>query len=403
MRTYTYRARNVAGRIVEGTVRADDTDDAHRQLEEDALIPVEIRLAAEKKRGAAIGFFSPKVKAQDIIVFTRQLSTVLRASMPISQALRVLKAQADNATLKNVLEDVGNSIAGGSRLSEALAEFPRIFPSHYINIVISGETGGSLVQSLTNMADWLERETEIKAEIKSALRYPILVIVALLIAAILMLTFVVPRFAGFFETSTVALPMPTRILMAGNDLVRHYWMAVVGVIVGVGAAIFFLLKKPLIRLQFDKLKFRVPIMGPLYTKIVISRFSRVFSMLLRNGIPVLRALEISPSTVPNTFLKDSVENIRQGIQNGGTVSDGFNQVPIFPPMVASLIAIGEKTGTLDDMLELVITQYDTDIRYTLRNLTTMIEPVITAVIAVAVLFLALAVFLPIWNMSQVLK
>lgn len=402
MRTYKYRAQNKVGRIVEGTIRAADSDGACRLLENEGLTPVNVDLAAEKKVWRTGGFFSIRVKDEDIIVFTRQLSTILKSGMPVLQALHVLRTQTANATLKQVLEDIGNSIAGGSRLSEAFAEFPKIFSFQYVSIVVSGEKGGGLVEALLSMADWMEHELEIKTQIKSALRYPVMVVVALIIAATLMLIFVVPRFAGFFARSTVQLPLPTRILIGANQVVQHYWPAALGAIIVSGVAIFFLLRMPLIRFNFDRLKFRLPIMGPVYGKIMISRFTRVFSMLVRNGVPVIKALEIAPAVVANTYLTESAKEARQTIQAGSSIFEGFDQSPVFPPIMTSLIGIGEKTGTLSEMLDLVVTQYDMDIRYTLKNLTTMIEPVITVVVAVGVLFLALAVFLPIWNFSRVL-
>ena len=403
MRTYAYRARNTAGRMVAGTVRAADTNDAYALLENDGLVPVAIDPAAGKKRVRASRLFGARVRDEDVIVFTRQLSTMLKAGMPILQALQVLGGQADSPALRQALDSIGKVIDGGSRLSEAMAQFPRIFSPQYVSIVVSGESGADMVEVLLRIAEWMERELDIRTEIKSALRYPIMVAIALVAAAALMVAFVIPRFAVFFARSNVPLPLPTRMLVAGNEMLQHYWPVIVGIIVALPIIAFFLLKVPAIRLRFDRLKFRLPVTGRLYSEIVISRFARIFSMLVRNGVSVLKALEISSNVVSNTYLQESTDAARQSIEGGSSIYEGFNNVSLFPALMTSLIAIGEKTGTLDDMLDFIIVQYDMDIRYSLKNLTAMVEPIITVVIGVGVLFLALAVYLPIWNLSQVLR
>ena len=409
MQTYTYRACNKTGKIINGTMRAADSDSVYEQLENEELVPVYIRLETirldagkvEKQEKHAPRLFGGRIKDHELIVFTRQLSTMLKAGMPILRAVEVLREQTENETFKKVLTGVCRTIGGGSSLSEALSAFPNVFSSQYINIVYSGETGGTLDNVLLNIAEWMERELEVRTEIKSALRYPCMVFVALVAVGILMVIFVIPRFAGFFTRGDVELPLPTKMMVAGNTLIQHYWPAIIGVIIVVGLSIFFLLKNPLIRLQFDKLKFQLPIMGPLYSKIMISRFSRVFAMLVKNGISVLKALDICPSVVPNTYFRTAIRDARQQIQGGSSIFDGFKRLTIIPPIMSNLVAIGEETGKLDEMLDYVVIQYDMDIKYSLKNLTGMIEPVITVVMGVVVLFLALAVFLPIWNMSQV--
>ena len=274
-------------------------------------------------------------------------------------------------------------------------------PSHYFNN--RRHVTGDLVKALSSIAQWMERELEIRTAIKSALRYPLMVCIALIMAAIIMLTFVIPKFAAFFVKSTVALPLPTRMLLAGSNLIQHSWPILLGAAIVIGVGAVFLMRVPSVRLQIDKMKFHMRLFGPVYTKIVVARFGRIFAMLVRNGVPVLKALEIAPAVVANTFFRKLLVNVRQFIQDGNTIADAFlNEMPIFPPMVTSLIAVGEKTGSLDDMLDQVVDFYDMEINYTLKNMTTMIEPIITVVIGAGALFLALSIFLPIWNMSQAL-
>lgn len=403
MRVYTYRARNMSGRIVEGTLQADNSHHAHKRLEDDGLIPVEIRLAAGPEAARGRGLFRARVKDEELIMFTRQLGTLLKAGVPILQALDVLRRQTDSPRLKQALAEAVLNIEGGTRLSQALAEFPDIFSPQYVNIIVSGESGGDMVQSLSSIADWLEREMEFKNEIKAALRYPAIVIVALVVAALIMVGFVIPRLAAFLRQGNVALPLPTRMLVGGSDFIQHNAVLITGCLVGLGALIFLVLKIPSVRLAVDRAKFTLPLMGPLYTRIAISRFSHVFSLLVRNGVTVMRALEILPGVIPNTFLKACIQNVRKSIQDGSSIAEGFSHIPVFPPLVISLVSIGEKTGSLDAMLDHVVAQNNTEIRFKLKNLTSQIEPLITLVLGVGVLFLALAILLPMWNMAQAIK
>ncbi|MBU0714789.1 MAG: type II secretion system F family protein [Verrucomicrobia bacterium] len=403
MRNYTYRARNLTGRIVEGTIRANDQNAAYEQLTEDKLIPVEILPVTASTENAMSRLFFERIRDEDVILFTRQLSTMLKAGIPIVQTMEILRDQIENKRFKQILSGVSRTLTAGSRLSEAMSEYPNVFAREYVSIVVSGETGGDLVKALSSIAQWMERELEIRTAIKSALRYPLMVCIALIMAAIIMLTFVIPKFAAFFVNSTVALPLPTRILLAGSNLLQHSWPILLGMAIIIGVGTVFLMRVKSVRLQIDKIKFHMRLFGPVYTKIVVARFGRIFAMLVRNGVPVLKALEIAPTVVANTFFQKLLVNVRQFIQDGNTIADAFlNEMPIFPPMVTSLIAVGEKTGSLDDMLDQVVDFYDMEINYTLKNMTTMIEPIITVVIGAGALFLALSIFLPIWNMSQAL-
>lgn len=403
MRNYTYRARNLTGRIVEGTIQANDQNAAYEQLTKDTLIPVEIIPATASAENAVSRLFSERIRDEDIILFTRQLSTMLKAGIPIVQTIEILRDQIENKRFKQILAGVSRTLTAGSRLSEAMAEYPKVFAREYVSIVVSGETGGDLVKALSSIAQWMERELEIHTAIKSALRYPLMVCVALIMAAIIMLTFVIPKFAAFFAKSTVPLPLPTRMLLAGSNLLQHSWPILLGMTIVIVVGAVFLVRVKSVRLQIDQMMFHMRPFGPVYTKIVVARFGRIFAMLVRNGVPVLKALEIAPAVVANTFFKKLLANVRQFIQDGNTIADAFlNEMPILPPMVTSLVAVGEKTGSLDDMLDQVVDFYDMEINYTLKNMTTMIEPIITVIIGAGALFLALSIFLPIWNMSQAL-
>lgn len=402
MKTFEYRARNPAGRIIEGSIRAVDERDVHARLEAEGVVPVAIRPAAGR-RAEGLRVFRPKVRAEEMIFFTRQLSTLLKAGMPILQAMDVMRRQTRDRVLKDVLEAIARRITGGFQLSAAMAEFPHVFSEEYVSVVVSGESGGDLVEALLGIAAWMERELETRTEIRSAIRYPVMVLFAMVAAATIMVTFVIPRFAMFFSRANVPLPLPTRMLVLGNLWLQSYWPFLVGGLAALGTGIVVLLRIPAVRLQYDALKLHLPVTGALYEKILVSRFARVFSMLIRTGVPVIRALEIAPHVMANTALKQAVRRIRQNVETGNSVSESFEETGIFPPLMTGLMAIGEKTGSLDEMMNLMAAQYDMDIKYALKNLTTMIEPIVTVIMGAGVLFLALATFLPIWNLVQVVK
>lgn len=402
MKTFRYRAQNSTGRIIENTIKADSLAQAQQLLDKEGLTPIRITPEAETRSHVLSGLFQGQVKDEELIAFTRQLGTMLKAGLPILQTLQVLKLQSDNPKLRDISEQAAARINGGARLSEALAEYPKVFSPQYVNIVASGESGADLVHALSSLADWMERELEIKTEIKAAIRYPIIVLVAMVLVSALLVSFVIPRFAQLFSSSGVPLPLPTRMLVQGNALFQHYWPAILVVVGLMVAGVMALLKMPFVRLRVDEWKFHMPMVGVVYSKLAISRFSHILSMLVRSGVPLLRSLEVAPGVIGNLYLSQRVNDARQSIQNGSSIADGFRQIPILPPMVISLVAIGERTGAVDEMLDHLVVQYDRDVRYALKTLSAMIEPVITVIMGIGILFLALAMFLPIWNMSHVI-
>lgn len=401
MKNFSYRARNLSGKIVDGSIRADTQTDVLSMLERDGLVPVEIKEATQKvsRIKHVLPFIRP-VPVTDIIVFTRQFSTMLKAGVPILQALRALKAQTSNPVLSDTIESIALSITDGASLSDAMKEHPDVFTPQYVSVVVSGESGADLVQALLRMADWLEREEEVKKEIISFLRYPVIVLLSLIGAAGVIIGFVIPKFSMFYSRANVQLPLPTRILVHCADFVRIH-LATIFVIFLLLLAIPLIVKIPGIRGIFDQLKFRFPVIGSLYSKIVMSRFCRILSMLIKNGVPVIKSLEIAVNIIPNTYFKRAIAIARVRIIEGSSIFDGLEYAEIFPPFLTNLIAVGEKTGTLDEMLDFAVTQYDIDIKYTFRKLTAMIEPLVTCIVGVLLLLFALAVYLPIWDLSKV--
>lgn len=402
MALYRYKARNVTGQVTEGEIRASDNNEAVRQLEAQGLLPLSIEVSATVQAGRETAKRA-RVADREIIIFTRQLAAMLRAGIPIIQALQVIGEQTADSTVRQITESARHRISGGARLSDALSDFPRVFRREYIHVVVSGESGADMVDGLFQLADWMEHDLEVMAAVKSAVRYPVLVIIALIAAMALAVFFIIPRFSLLYTKASVDLPLPTQLLMSASLWLNTHvsWFLVgIGLLATASIALYNL---PGSRLKFDRFMLSCPVVGRLYTGIIIARFCRILSMLIRNGVPVIKALEVAAPVAGNLFLREAVELARNRIQQGSTITDGLAAGKAFPPMVMHLVAVGEKTGQLDNMLDFIVAQYDTEVRYGVKNLVSMIEPAMTLVVGVGVLFLALAVYLPIWNMSKIVR
>ncbi len=403
MYSYAYRAVNRLGHPVQGRVRAANLQEAQRQIEANELVPIEIRSAEETMRRGAARFRRLRVRPRDFILFNRQFAALLNAGVPILQALEVLRSQAASPALRAVASRLQETVSGGARLSEAVAEFPRVFPASFIHMLMAGETSGSLPEVLRRAADWMEREEQTCADIRAAVRYPIAVLIALVLASLTLVTMVIPTFARLFARSRVPLPWPTRMLLAINDVLQaHGSKLLIGLILLI-VAIRLLLRISVLRQAWDRRLFHLPVIGAPYTQVVLARFARILALLVRSGVPVIRSLQLAPGVVANTYFRACAQEVLQEVESGASVVEGFQRCALFPRMLVSLVGVGEKTGTLDEMLEHLATEFEAETRYRLRTLTSTLEPVITVIVALGVLFLALAVYLPIWSLSDVLR
>ncbi|MBP1746279.1 MAG: Type secretion system domain protein, partial [Deltaproteobacteria bacterium] len=343
------------------------------------------------------------VRYDDIIFFTRQLQTVIRAGIPMLTGLRALEEQTSNVKLRAAIREMAQEIDKGASLSDALMKQKKLFPDLYTSMVKAGEVGGSLEEVLDRLATLLEFQLKTKETLKSAIRYPIFVVTTLAIAFLVLINFVVPRFAVLFRGAKTELPLPTRMLLIINDIFQHYGIyLVVFIVLAFGA--FFLYKRTAAgTLAIDRLKLRAPLIGPIILKICMSRFANMFENLIKVGIPVVRALEVVSRTVGNEYIAQKILEISGKIEKGLGISRPLKEAEIFPPLVIHLISTGEQTGSLEDMLKEVSTHYDREITYSINRLSTWIEPLLTAGLSLMVLFLALAIFLPWWNMMGALR
>lgn len=404
MPQYRYKARDKEGVLITGTMEAGRKEAVADQLSGMGYIPVLIEEQEEGLLAAPdLSRWFNKVRSHDLIVFSRQLATLLGAGVPFIQSLVSIEKQSENKRLKGAIADIRREVEAGSAFSDALANHPGVFSPMYVSMVRAGETGGILEEILNRLAFLAEHDAETRARVKAAVRYPLIVIIAVVAAFIFLVSSVIPRFAGIFERFKTELPFPTRVLMGINYAVQHYWyLILLGIAAIVGGTIWYL-RTPAGRWQWDRVKLKIPIFGALFQKVAISRFARIFSALQKSGLTMLLILDITAETVGNVAIARAIEAMRESVRQGKTLAAPMEESGFFPPLVVQMVAIGEETGDIDVMLAKVSDYYDMEVEYSLRNLSTMIEPILLLAVGGIVLFLALGIFLPMWDMIRLFK
>jgi len=404
MPLYRYRARDKDGALHAGTMEAARKEGVADQLSGMGHIPV---LIEEQEpagvSGIDLGALFVRVTSQDLIIFSRQLSTLTSAGIPFIQSLVTLERQSENSLLKNAIAQIRRDVEAGSSFSDALARQPRIFNKLYISMVRAGETAGILDDILSRLALLAEHEAETRERVKTAVRYPLIVVIAISLAFAFLVTFVIPKFATLFAQFKTELPLPTRILIGINYVVMNYWyLIILAIILTVGGVIGYL-RTPAGRWQWDRLKLKLPIFGILFQKVALSRFARVFAAMQKSGISMMLTLEIAGETVGNVVISRAVESMGVSLRDGKGLTAPMSASGLFPPLVIQMMSVGEETGQLDTMLNKVSDYYDMDVEYTLRRLSTMIEPILLLFVGCMVLMLALGIFLPMWNLMSLFK
>jgi len=405
MPIFKYRVRDKSGNPVVGTIDAPNLQVAGDQLYTLGYLPISIEVA-EKTLSLNLSDLLrrfQKVKVEEIILFSQQLSALYKAGLPLLGGLESITQQVKNKKLKMVLEEVRKQIEGGSTLHGAMSKYPEVFSTVYINMVRAGETSGMLGESLDRFVTLSERELQTRQRVKEATRYPKIVIFSLTIAFVVLISFVIPRFAQVFAQFKTPLPLPTRIMIGINDIFQIYWYLVLIVAFGIPILLKRYLQTEKGRYFWDRLKMRIPVFGPLFLKIALSRFAYTFAMLNRSGIPILQTLEITSTTINNIMLSQSVEEISRNVREGRGLADSMRETQMFTPLIIQMVSVGESSGTLDSMLMRITEYYDIEVDNTIKKISTYIEPFLTLFLGIVVLFLALAVFLPWWNMAQLFR
>jgi MSHA biogenesis protein MshG len=403
---FAYRGRGAQGELVTGTVEAVDQGAVADQLLNTGVTPVDIRAAAvrvEEEKGAWVqALLAPKVDLVDTMLFSRQMYTLLKAGVPIMRALGGLQESATNPTLRTVITDLRVSLDAGRELSTALRRHPDVFSNFYVNVVRVGETTGQLEEAFDRLFGYLEFEREVRERIKTALRYPTIVIVVIASAIAIVNFAVIPVFAKVFEAQKVPLPLLTRLLIAVSDSFLAYWpfMLAAGILAVAGFVTYTRTGQG--RYNWDRVKLRIPVAGRIIFKATLARFARAFALAGRAGVPIVQTLTVVAGVVDNSYLGQRVEQMREGVERGESVLRTAVTAGVFTPVVLQMIAVGEETGELDDLMNEVAEMYEREVDYEIKNLSASVEPIITIALGVLVLLLALGIFLPLWDMGRVM-
>lgn len=406
MPVFAYRGRGARGELITGTLEAQDQGQVADQLLSTGVTPVDIKLTQAKgstgERGALARFFEPRVTLVDTMLFSRQMYTLLKAGVPILRALGGLQESAINPSLRRIIADLRVSLDAGRELSTALRRHPEVFSHFYVSVVRVGETTGQLDEAFNRLFGYLEFEREVRERIKTALRYPTIVVVVISVAIGVVNFAVIPAFAKIFEANRVTLPLLTRVLIAISNAFLAYWPLLLGAIVAAIIGFLAYTRSEQGRYNWDRLKLRIPIAGSIIFKATLARFARAFALASRAGVPIVQGLTVVASVVDNSYLSRRIEQMREGVERGESVLRTAVTTAVFTPVVLQMIAVGEETGELDDLMAEIADMYEREVDYEIKNLAANIEPIITIILGILVLILALGVFLPIWELGKVL-
>jgi type IV pilus assembly protein PilC len=400
--TYAYKVRDRRGSLITGEIVGESQDLVLSKLREMNYIPLEVKA---KKAGLKreMHLLPQKAKLKDLSVFSRQFATMVNSGLPLLRTLAILEEQTQSSFLAKVVGEVRLDVEQGTSLSGALAKHPRAFSDLYVSMCRAGETAGTLDSVLLRLADTLEREVTLRQKIKSAMTYPIVVACLVLLILTAMLMFVVPTFKALYDDLGGTLPLPTRLLVSLSDAVRSYFVFFVAGFIGLFILFRRWKKTEKGRMTFDRFKLRIPIFGGLFHKSALSRFSRTLSVLSRSGVPILQALDIVRDTVGNAVMAKAVQDLQAGVKEGESLAAPLSRHAVFPPMVVQMMAVGEETGALDTMLEKIANFYDEEITATVDSLTSLIEPVLIAVVGGAVGAIVIALYLPTFKIFELIK
>ncbi|MBL7072117.1 MAG: type II secretion system F family protein [Candidatus Omnitrophica bacterium] len=400
MPKFKYAAKEQGGKTIGGYIEVKDRTDAVNELRKRDLIIISIK---EEAQGFSFSFFSrkKKIKLDDLVIFSRQLATMVDAGIPLVGALDILGEQMDNKTFRQIILGVRNDVETGQSLSDALAKHKNVFSGLFVNMVKAGESSGMLDEILERVAEYLEKTSSLQKKVKSALVYPAIVSGMAVGITLLLLWKVVPVFKTIFEGFDAQLPAPTLFLINISDIMQAYFPVVLALL---AVIIFFIsryAKSERGRTQFDRLTLRLPVFGILFRKVAISKFTRTLSTLIKSGVPILGALEIVSKTSGNKVVEAAIENVRISVREGENIADPLTRSKIFPPMVTRMVSVGEQSGELEKMLSKIADFYDEQVDAAVSALTSMIEPFIIAFLGIVIGSIVICMFLPIFKITSV--
>jgi MSHA biogenesis protein MshG len=402
---FAYKARNARGELVEGVLESADSGGVADQLFNTGVTPVEIvptdKAATDAESGWWARLTEEKVRSIDVQLFSRQLYTLLKAGVPIMRSLACLQESAISKSFTRVLRDLRDSLDSGRELSAAMRRHQDVFSLFYMSMVRVGEMTGRLDEIFLRLFDHLEFDRAMRERIRTALRYPMFVVIAMVVAMAVINLFVIPAFAKVYAGFNAELPLVTRILIGVSNFTVQFWPLFLALIVGAGLAFRLFIATPDGLYRWDRFKLRVPIMGKIVLKGTMARFARSFALASRSGVPIIQALSVVAQTVDNKYIESRIEQIRDGVERGESILRASVTAGVFTPVVLQMIAVGEETGELDSLMDEIADMYEREVDYELKTLSSQIEPILITCLGVLVLILALGVFLPIWDLGKV--
>jgi len=401
---FAYKGRNARGELMQGVLEGVDSGAVADQLFSTGVTPIEITVTTKASTNREDSLWErlteKKVTHMDVQLFSRQMFTLLKSGVPIMRGLAGLQESAISKSFGKVIKDLRDSLDSGRELSSAMRRHPTVFTPFYLSMIRVGEMTGRLDEVFLRLFDHMEFDRDMRERVKTALRYPSFVVFAMLAAMVIVNIFVIPAFAKVFASFNAQLPLMTRILIATSDFSVHYW-PLLAVLVAAGAFGFrSWIRTTSGRYEWDKFKLRIPVAGKIILKATLARFARSFSLSARSGVPIVQALTVVGQTVDNAYLTARVEQMRDGVERGESILRTAAAANVFTPVVLQMIAVGEESGSLDDLMDEIAQMYEREVDYELKTLSAQIEPILIAFLGVMVLVLALGIFLPIWDLGK---
>lgn len=399
---FKYRARDKFAKLINGSILADNQQEAVKKLQEMGYVVLDITQGSEFASENIFNKFRG-VSLEELSVFTRQLYSLQKAGLPLLLGLEAIHQQAENRYFKKIIGEIIRDIKGGLSLSASLKEHKRVFDDIYVNMIKAAEAGGLMEGILERLCNLLEQEIDTRSRIRASTRYPAIAFFALCLAFLILVTFVIPRFASLYGQFNAALPLPTRILIALNLAIRKFWYLF---ILGLGASVFGFLRfinSRCGRPVWDNFRLKVPVFGRLVTMLTMSRFARVTAVLMKSGVPILEILDLVSNTTGNIIVKRAILGIKESVNRGNGISEPMKLTNLFPPVVVQMVAVGEQTGRVDELLLEVADYYDRESGYMIKNLTTYIEPILIFFLGATVLIMALGIFMPMWDLIKIFR
>ena len=406
MPKFQYQAITETGATTAGEIEADSLESANSMLAARGYIPTRVKAEQQALSGFQFSKFrellSP-VKAPELILFTKQFKTMFNAGVSMIKMLEILEQQTENPRLCRIMGKMHQDIKEGASLYDAFSKHPKVFSPLYCSMIRAGESSGALPEVLDRLTYIIEHENQVKSDIKSALTYPVIVVVFLFSAFLILITQVIPKFVNIFQNAGLKLPLPTQICIFLYEFLSTYWYLIIGAVIIVVVFLFYYLKTKQGKFMRDSLFMRIPLVGPLFAKSAVSRFASIFSILQASGVDVLDSMDILSETMGNAAIGNELDNIKDRLAEGRGIAGPLSEAKYFTPMLINMVAIGEESGNLESMMQEVASHYDSEVEYAMKKMTEAIGPLLTVGLAAVVGFFALAIFLPMWDLTLIAR